>query len=256
MTCGFEETIKNIFTRDGPDDVTVRADVTWKNLGFLKKYRLADLSIIGTKNMIANPWFDLTGFNYTRVYENCVIRKMPDDDALVYAITSRSHDADTGGELYGSNYQWGLYNGQKVIYCRPCCDLNNIYVYAYKWRPVTDGAYGLSIYGSDGTIIYNSNLKYLKIKSTYWGYTYGYGDRISSSDSGVAITMPFDSLAFKGNFSAYAEARYFLSSYSPQKGTYYGELNGVLIGDGLNNINLIDTYYFSPAFSRVDVSNL
>ena len=36
-----------------------------------------------------------------------------------------------------------------------------------------------------------------------------------------------------------------------------GELNGVLIiGDGLNDINLTDTYYFSPAFSRVDVSNL
>lgn len=35
-----------------------------------------------------------------------------------------------------------------------------------------------------------------------------------------------------------------------------GELTGVLIGDGLNNINLTDTYYFSPAFSRVDVSNL
>lgn len=68
--------------------------------------------------------------------------------------------------------------------------------------------------------------------------------------------MPFDSLAFKGNFSSCADARYFLDSYSPSKGTYYGELTGVIIGDGLNNINLTDTYYFSPTFSRVDVSNL
>lgn len=44
------------------------------------------------------------------------------------------------------------------------------------------------------------------------GYTLGNGNQSSQSDSGVAVTMPFDSLAFKGNFS--------------------------------------------PAFSRVDVSNL
>lgn len=256
MTCGFEETIKNMFNRDGPDAVTVRADVTWKNLSFLKKYKLSDLSVIETKNMIANPWFNLTGMNYTKVYEDCTIRKMPDDDALVYAITIRDHEANTGDKLYGSNYQWGLYNGQKVVFCRPCCDINNIYVYAYMWRPVADGAYGLSIYSSDGTIIYNSNLKYLKVKSTYWGYRYGYGDSNLISKDVVAVTMPFDSLAFRGTFSSYADARYFLSSYSTSKNNYIGNLGGVLIGNEFNNINLSDTYYFSPAFSQIDVANL
>lgn len=252
MTCGFEETLKNIFSHDGPNDVTVRADVTWKNLGFLKKYKLSDLSVIGTQNMIANPWFNLTNMNYTRVYENCVIRKIPDDGTLVYAITARYHDADTGDELYGSNYQWGVYNSQKVVFCRPCCDLNNIYVYAYKWLPVTDGAYGLSIYDSDGTIIYNSNLKYLKIKSTFWGAKSDYGGRYIKDKQGVAVTMPFDSVSFRGNFSDFTDARYFLSSYLSNP----GELNGVLIGNGLNSINLTDTYYFNTPYSQIDVSNL
>jgi hypothetical protein len=51
-----------------------------------------------------------------------------------------------------------------------------------------------------------------KINLLGGGYTLGNGNQSSQSDSGVAVTMPFDSLAFKGNFS--------------------------------------------PAFSRVDVSNL
>lgn len=252
MTCGFEETIENMFNSDGPDTVTVRADITWKNLGFLKKYKLSDLSVIGTQNMIANPWFNLTGMNYKKVYEDCSVRKIPNDGALVYAITARYHDADTGDKLYGSNYQWGVYNSQKVVFCRPCCDLNNIYVYAYKWLPVTDGTCGLSVYGSDGSIIYNSNLKYLKIKSTFWGTKYHYGNRYITDKQGVAVTMPFDSVSFRGSYSNFPDARYFLSSDSSNA----GELNGVLIGNSLNSINLTDTYYFNVPYSQIDVSNL
>lgn len=251
MTCGFEETIKNIFTNDGPDAVTVRADVNWKNLGFWEKYKLSDLSVVGTQNMIANPWFNLTGMSYKKVYENCSVRKIP-DDALVYAITARYHDADTGDKLYGSNYQWGLYNGQKVVFCRPCCDLNSIYVYAYKWRPVTDGKYGLAVYGSDGTIIYNSNFKYLKIKSTCWGKSSEYGNRYITDKQGVAVTMPFSSVSFRGTYSSFPDARYFLSS-DKYNG---GELSGVLIGNGLAGLNLTDTYYFDVPYSQIDVANL
>lgn len=251
MACGFEETIENKFNNDGPDAVTVRADVTWKNLGFWKKYKLSDLSVIGTKNMIVNPWFNLTGLNYKRVYENCSVRKIP-DDALVYAITVRYRDADTGDKLCGSNYQWGLYEGQKVVFCRPCCDLNNIYVYAYKWHPVTDGNYGLVVYGSDGTVIYNSNFKYLKIKSTCWGENSEYGNRFIHDMQGAAVTMPFDSVSFRGTYSNFPDARYFLSSYRADT----GELSGVLIGDDLEYINLPDTYYFDVPYSQIDVSNL
>lgn len=250
MTCGFEETIRNTLIGNGPDQVTIKADVTWKNLGLWKKYRLADLSVIGNQNMIINPWFNLTGKNYRKVYEHCSIRKIP-DDALVYAITARYNDADTGVEQYGSNFQWGLYNGQKVVFCRPCCDLYNIYVYAFKWLPVADGNYGLVIYGSDGTVIYNSNFKYLKVKYTSWN---GYGQRfISKNDKqNVAVTMPFNSVSFRGNFSNFSDARYFLTSY----GDNGGELQGVLLGGGLNEVNLTDTYYFGVVFTQVDVSNL
>lgn len=169
----------------------------------------------------------------------------------MYAITARYHDADTGDELYGSNYQWGLYNGQKVVFCRPCCDLNNIYVYAYKWRPVTDGTCGLAVYGSDGTIIYNSNFKYLKIKATCWGKSAEYGNRYITDKQGVAVTMPFDSVSFRGT-SNYPDARYFLSSYMSNG----GELSGVLIGNSLAGLNLTDTYYFDVPYSQIDVSNL
>ena len=55
MTCGFAETIRNTLIDNGPDQVTIKADVTWKNLGLWKKYRLADLSVIGNQNMIINP---------------------------------------------------------------------------------------------------------------------------------------------------------------------------------------------------------
>lgn len=252
MACGFEETIKNTINWDGPDAVTVRVDANWKNLGLWKKYKLSDLSVIGTQNMIANPWFNLSGMNYKKVYENCSVRKIP-DDALVYAITARCHDADTGDDLYGSNYQWGLYKGQKVVFCRPCCDLNNIYVYAYKWYPVTDGNYGLVVYGSDGTVIYNSNFKYLKIKSTcWWGTNTAYGDRNIKDEQGIAVTMPFDSVSFRGKYSNYPDARYFLSAYRSN----FGELNGALIGGSLPGINLPDTYYFDVPHSQIDVSNL
>lgn len=253
MACGFEETIENRIYGDGPDDVTVRADITWKNLGFWKKYKLFDLNVIGTQNMIINPWFDATGMGYKRVYENCSVRKMP-DDALVYAITARCHDADTGDKLYGSNYQWGMYGGQKVVFCRPCCDLNNIYIYTYKWRPVTDGTCGLSVYGSDGTIIYNSNFKYLKIKSTRWSS--GYGNRYIRDKPGVAVTMPFGSVSFHGKYSNYPDARYFLSSYKNGSDEILGELSGVLIGDDLKYIDLPDTYYFDVPYSQIDVANL
>ena len=250
MTCGFEETIRNTLIDNGPDQVTIKTDVTWKNLGLWKKYRLADLSVIGNQNMIINPWFNLTGKNYRKVYEHCSIRKIP-DDALVYAITARYNDADTGDVQYGSNFQWGLYNGQNVVFCRPCCDLYNIYVYAFKWLPAADGNYGLVIYGSDGTVIYNSNFKYLKVKYTSWN---GYGQRfISKNDKqNVAVTMPFNSVSFRGNFSNFSDARYFLTSY----GDNGGELRGVLLGGGLNNVNLTDTYYFDVVFTQVDVSNL
>lgn len=251
MACGFEETIKNTINWDGPNAVTVRIDANWKNLGFWKKYKLSDLSVIGTKNMIVNPWFNMSLMNYKKVYENCSVRKIP-DDALVYAITARYNDADTGDDLYGSNYQWGLYNGQKVVFCRPCCDLNNIYVYAYKWRPVTDGTCGLAVYGSDGTLIYNSNFKYLKIKTTCWVADTTYGDRNIKDKQGVAVTMPFDLVSFRGNHSNYSDARYFLSSYKSS----FGELNGALIGGSLPGLNLPDTYYFKAPYSQIDVSNL
>ena len=251
MTCGLEETIRNTLTGNGPDNVTVKADVTWKNLGLWKKYRLSDLSVIGTRNMLINPWFDLTGMSYNKVYENCSIRKIP-DDALVYAISARFNDADTGVELYGSNFQWGMYNGQKVVFCRPSCDLLNIYVYTFKWLSVASGKYGLSIYGSDGSLIYDSNFKYLKPKYSSW---YGYGNQyISKNDKqNVAVTMPFNSISWKGSFSQFLEARYFLTGSKDGN----GEMDGVFIGDGLNQIGLTDTYYLvGTSFTQIDVSNL
>lgn len=63
--------------------------------------------------------------------------------------------------------------------------------------------------------------------------------------------MPFDSVSFRGT-SNYPDARYFLSSYLSNP----GELNGVLIGNSLNGINLTDTYYFDTPYSQIDVSNL
>lgn len=251
MTCGLEETIRNTLTGNGPDEVTVKADVTWKNLGLWKKYRLSDLSVIGTQNMLINPWFNLTGMNYGKVYENCSIRKIP-DGALVYAITARYDDADTGVSQYGSNFQWGLYNGHKVVFCRPRCDLLNIYVYAFKWMPVGDGKYGLIIYDSNGTVIYNSNFKYLKPKYACW---YGYGEQyISKNDKqNVAVTMPFNSVSFKGNYSNFTDVRYFLTANG--KGAP-GEVQGVFLGGGLNNIGLTDTYYIDVSFTQINVSNL
>lgn len=64
--------------------------------------------------------------------------------------------------------------------------------------------------------------------------------------------MPFNSVSFRGNFSNFSDARYFLTSYRNNG----GELRGVLLGDGLNSIGLTDTYYFDTAFTQVDVSNL
>lgn len=255
MDYGFKETIENKLSNNGPREIMITTGGTWQNLSLIGKYRLSDLQVVASQNMPVNPWATLTGYNVAFRYETCQIRKLPSDGALVYAITAnfniapaKSSDGYGTNPLDGSNFQWGFYGGNKCIFCRPCCAVQNICVYAFAWQEVRRGACGLNIYNDDGTIRYSSNHKYMRVVNTY--SLSADSQNIIKRDNNLAVTMPFTNFGFRGNSSYYSDLKFFIGNMYPNTS---GAVFGVAIGR--QDLMLADNYYISPAYSVIDVTN-
>ncbi|WP_444310722.1 hypothetical protein [Megasphaera sp.] len=232
---------------NGPEYITSDVTINWKNLMLFKKYRLADLPIIGNKSILVSPQ-PAVNPSSVHIYDTFTMRKIPDDGSIIQAITVKKCNVSIPNGIYSTTaYQWGMDNNNKVVYCKSDCPVGDIYIYSYGIGNVSTGATGLCIYNSDKTVLYNSNLKYFKPLRSMLDFSW---DDVSYSNIDVAVTMPFCNISFDGSFSKYTPPIFFLSQYKDSNGyLLYGYFKGT------DDLPLADEYFFNPQYSIVDVSN-
>ena len=122
----------------------------------------------------------------TSEYSNMILRskkrKINRDsfitDGLFFAIQPDIGE-DIGAGYNNTDYGWVAANQKRANICTPYADLGasigNMTIYSFDVPTAADIAaadkLGLEVYKADGTVAYNSNLKYMKVLATSKNYT-------------------------------------------------------------------------------------